>query len=184
MGPRLRGTTSEKLGPERRVRVHLKLFSRRAPRRRPSPPPPIVMVASHACLRHARRRPARSRLRHQFNHAAQRERDEVGDVRPDRHLPLEAAAAKRRSLTSACQSARSASVGLRRKSRDSPRTGARSPARRAAPCSEISSRTSRPAGSSTPRARVPCAPCASPSSAVQRAHVLSASAPCAEELRR
>ncbi len=67
--------------------------------------------------------------------------------------------AKRRSFTSACQSARSASVGLRRSSRGKPRSGVRSDGARPAPCSASRSRSfCAPAPSSTPPRAGPFAP--------------------------
>ena len=55
---------------------------------------PYSCSASHAASRRGSARVLRLSRRHQVDHASERKRDEIHDVRADRHLPLEAAAGK------------------------------------------------------------------------------------------
>ena len=132
--------------------------------RRPRLHHPIVALGEPGALAGARlRRRRRSRLP-----APGRSRSRSGNdtksaiCGPIGTCRLKPRPAKRRSLTSASHSARSASVGLRRSSRDSPRTGARSVRHaRPAPCSASRSRSiSASAPSSTPPRAGPLRPCA------------------------
>ena len=101
-------------------------------------------------------------LRHEIDHDAQRKRDEVGDVRPDRHLPLEALAGEPAVID---QRVPQRALGVGRVAPEQAREPAHRRRARAAPgpapCSASSARsTSASSPSSTPPRAGPLRPSA------------------------